>query len=142
MRVAGAPLTPVVGHHKSMGVSAEIRPRKGRSLGSAAQVREALFRFFPDLKFSHFANPATNAKELRSFVRDRLQFLMPFKLVGPKAPFMFQGIRDGDGWAMDITFDDAESIDIVYISFYGKFAIAEPSFDALLKAHRWKLKVY
>lgn len=99
-------------------------------------------RFFPELTFSHFANPATNTKELRSFVKDTLQFLMTFKLVGPKAPFMFQGIREGDGWSMDITFDDAEIIPIVYISFYGTFDKAEPAFDALCKAYSWKVKVY
>jgi len=125
-----------------MGVSAEIRPMKGRSLGSGEQVREALMRFFPELTFSRFANPATNTKELRSFVKDTLQFLMPFKLVGPKAPFIFQGIREGDGWSMDITFDDAEIIPIVYISFYGTFDKAEPAFDALCKAYSWKVKVY
>ena len=139
---AGTRVSHGVGHHKAMGVSAEIRPIKGRSLGSGEQVREALMRFFPELTFSRFANPATNTKELRSFVKDTLQFLMTFKLVGPKAPFMFQGIREGDGWSMDITFDDAEIIPIVYISFYGTFDKAEPAFDALCKAYSWKVKVY
>ena len=125
-----------------MGVSAEIRPSKGRSLGSAVQVRERLAISFPEMTFSRFANSATNAKELRSLVRDTFQFLMPFKLVGPKAPFMFQGIREGNGWAMGVTFDDAASVGIVYISFYGKFDQAEAAFDALCEAHLWTLKVY
>jgi hypothetical protein len=125
-----------------MGVSADIKPKEGRSLGTATEVREALSSFFPELKFSRFANPAVNQKELRSFVRDTLKFLMPFKLVGPKAPFMFQGIRDGDGWSMDVSFDDAEVVGVVYISFYGKFDKAENAFDALFKAYPWKLRVY
>lgn len=125
-----------------MGVSVEIRPMQGRSLGSGEQVRQTLIRFFPELTFSRFANPATNTKELRSFVKDTLKFLMPFKLVGPKAPLMFQGIHEGDGWSMDITFDDAEIIPIVYISFYGKLDKAALAFDELCKAYSWKVKVY
>lgn len=111
-------------------------------MGSTAQVREALSRFFPELSFQRFANQATNSKELRSSVRDTLQFWKPFKLVGPRAPYIFQGIREGDGWTMDIKFDDTDSVDLLHLSFYGNIGQAEATFGALLEEYQWELEIY
>jgi hypothetical protein len=124
-----------------MGVSAEIRPKKGKSLGNAADVRAALERHFPGVKIVRYENNFDKAA-LKSFAKTLLQSWMPVKLIGPSSPFAFNGDFEGSGWSMQVEFDDADSIPIAYVSFYGNFDAAQPNFDALFATVPWKLKVY
>lgn len=124
-----------------MGVSAEIKPKKGKSLGNAADVRAALERYFPGIKFVRYENNFDKTA-LKGFASSLLPSWMTVQLVGPSAPFAFQGDFEVGGGAMEVQFDDADAIPIAYVSFYGNFDTALANFDALFATFPWKLKVY
>jgi hypothetical protein len=123
-----------------MGLDASLKPKTGRTLGSAAEVKAAFERFFPGVVFTRHETPPRDEEKLHSFAAKLMPSWAKVELVGPTAPFFILGDYQADNWSMQAEFDDAAEVPEVFLSMYGELSRSTEPFKSLLAAYPWNLE--